>query len=531
MTHLYIEQNNSVTEEVSNSIIAKLYEVAISGDLDNTSDFKGRLHANVAYKSQIDYLTEQFEDLNITTDDKYIDFVSKSVERNLATAYGDGVGVYYNNRASVTLFQKNTHTETINGRTFTFNSDECVFVNDQTLTTLNELSLFVNLKEIKDSCFAYSSLASIDLTNIETLGAQVFGHCNRLSGIINLPKLKTFRNRTINIAGFHMEGGQFVSCPLITEIHIGNEVSEDNKVKIVPPHFVNGATSLVNVTGLSEVTTIQYNAFQETTSLQQLDTTNTLTSVGANAFNESNISCIDLSNVVSIGQQAFRNCTNLLNISTSDPSQIQNQSLDICLPDLTSIGYGAFNGCNKITSVSNLGQITELPTTVFFNCNQLTSYTLPSTLKTLNCSSFSKTQIEKLIGNNGLETMILGDFASTNNKLKYVEVPATVTNMEYFFHRSLNTGDITYPSNTCICVIKAATPPALRYYNNESWATDAGVTKFMGIYVPDSSLSAYQSATGAWQSTNIQGKLKPISQLQTDSPTYWSVYQSGLSNS
>jgi hypothetical protein len=94
--------------------------------------------------------------------------------------------------------------------------------------------------------------------------------------------------------------------------------------------------------------------------------------------------------------------------------------------------------------------------------------------------------------------MILGDFASTNNKLKYVEVPATVTNMEYFFHRSLNTGDITYPSNTCICVIKAATPPALRYYNNESWATDAGVTKFMGIYVPDSSLSAYQSATGAW---------------------------------
>ena len=533
MTHLKIEQNTTGTEEVNKNIISKLYELASSGDLDNTSDLKGRLHATVAYKSQVDYLTEQFEDLTITTDDRYIDFVSKSIERNLAAAYGDGTGVYYNNRASITQFQKNTHTETIGGRIFTFNfpNDECAFVNDQTLTTINELSLFINLKEIKDSCFAYSSLSSIDLTNFETIGAQAFGHCSNLSGIINLPKLKMFRDRTINVSGFHTEGWQFGECPLITEINIGEDVSAGNKIEAIPPNFARNDTSLTKVTGLSEVTNIRYNAFLGTTSLQQLDTTNALTSVGSNAFDGSNISCIDLSNVVSISQQAFRNCTNLLNISTSDPSQIQNQSLDVCLPDLTSIGYGAFYGCNKITSVSNLGQITELSTTAFYNCNQLTSYTLPSTLKTFNCSSFSKTQVETLIGNNGLETMVLGDFASTNNRLKYVEVPASVTNMEYFFHKSLTTGDITYPANTCICVVKATTPPALRYYNNESYATGSGATKFMGIYVPDSSLSAYQSATGAWQNTNIQEKLKPISQLQTDSPTYWSVYQSGLSNS
>jgi hypothetical protein len=51
MTHLKIIQNNTLadTEEVSQEIIQKLYDLAISGDLD--SEMKGRLHLTAGYRA------------------------------------------------------------------------------------------------------------------------------------------------------------------------------------------------------------------------------------------------------------------------------------------------------------------------------------------------------------------------------------------------------------------------------------------------------------------------------------------------
>ena len=56
MTHLRIEQNNGVIEEVSTSLITKLYNIVHDG-LDNTSELQGRLHCPVSYRAYITYLT------------------------------------------------------------------------------------------------------------------------------------------------------------------------------------------------------------------------------------------------------------------------------------------------------------------------------------------------------------------------------------------------------------------------------------------------------------------------------------------
>lgn len=66
--HLYIEQNTGLTENVNSSIISKLYELAISGDLDETSDLKGRLHSASGYEDQVSYLNTNFPDLYISVD-------------------------------------------------------------------------------------------------------------------------------------------------------------------------------------------------------------------------------------------------------------------------------------------------------------------------------------------------------------------------------------------------------------------------------------------------------------------------------
>jgi hypothetical protein len=102
MTHLYIEQATDKIEEVNSFIISKLYELAISGDLDETSDLKGRLHSSVARDVEATYLNEHFADLHISADALYLSFVDPEVERLLTTKYGDGTGVTNVNMASVT---------------------------------------------------------------------------------------------------------------------------------------------------------------------------------------------------------------------------------------------------------------------------------------------------------------------------------------------------------------------------------------------------------------------------------------------
>lgn len=88
MTHLYIEQATDRTEEVNSSIISKLYELAISGDLDNTSDLKGRLHTTVCKDIHYNYLNNNFDELYISADTLSITFEDPDVESAVASYLG-----------------------------------------------------------------------------------------------------------------------------------------------------------------------------------------------------------------------------------------------------------------------------------------------------------------------------------------------------------------------------------------------------------------------------------------------------------
>jgi hypothetical protein len=65
-----------------------LYELAISGDLDNTSDLKGRLHTTIGYREPINYLNTTYQDLYISADDYAIPFE----DPNMA-AYLNNLGI------------------------------------------------------------------------------------------------------------------------------------------------------------------------------------------------------------------------------------------------------------------------------------------------------------------------------------------------------------------------------------------------------------------------------------------------------
>ena len=58
MTHLKIEQNNGVIEEVGKMVIDKLYDIVTNETLDQTSNLVGRLNASSAYHEYIDVIHE-----------------------------------------------------------------------------------------------------------------------------------------------------------------------------------------------------------------------------------------------------------------------------------------------------------------------------------------------------------------------------------------------------------------------------------------------------------------------------------------
>ena len=467
MTHLYIEQATDKTEEVNSSIISKLYELAISGNLDNTSDLKGRLHSSTAKEKHVTYLNNNFDELYISADIQYISFDDPDVETYMKRYIGDNDGVTLSDIqtfvASGRIFgadYANPHTGR-NGR-FTESSNE-----RQSINTFDELSLFTGLTSLgsesasanltsiqlpasvislESYCFnGCTNLKSVDLSNIQRVGIQAFGNSG-LTGIINLPSIVSFFNGN-NYT--NTDGGAFNNCNNITEVNLGPNLQNFGLWNIF-----SDCTKLQTVTGLSSVTDMPTRTFWNCTSLSNVD------------FN--------LQSLTSIGNGAFYNCKNLSDLET------------INIPNLTDgrdYLQKTFFGCTQIKHVVNLGSITKLKSKygndgAFSNCTGLLDAVLPETLTEIGLAIFSEC-----------------------SNLRYVKILAT----------NLVTYDLLNGFNN------------LQIYGKsfgEAWRNDDVTNEYLGstypVYVKDELLSQYQSADG-WKYLG-PNRLRPLSQFVTDFP-------------
>ena len=161
MTHLYIEQNTSGTEEVNASIIAKLYELASSGDLDNTSDLKGRLHSNVAREKHVTYLNNNFSDLYISADIQYISFDDPNIETYMKRYIGTSDGVSLQDIQTFVVSgtalggsYANTHSGSV-GPLFMTESER------NSINSFDEISLFNGITTLDSMFLSDSSISSI----------------------------------------------------------------------------------------------------------------------------------------------------------------------------------------------------------------------------------------------------------------------------------------------------------------------------------------------------------------------------------
>ena len=153
----------------------------------------------------------------------------------------------------------------------------------------------------------------------------------------------------------------------------------------VPENAFYGCLALNSVTLPSSdntTITIGANAFQNCTSLTGISSLDNVTSIGEGAFQNCTglTGNLSLDNVTSIGSWAFQYCTGLTGVSLPNVEEIGNYAFykctgltgDLSLPNVESIGYYAFCNCTSLTGISSLGSVTTIENNTFNGCSGLT---------------------------------------------------------------------------------------------------------------------------------------------------------------
>lgn len=193
-------------------------------------------------------------------------------------------------------------------------------------------------------------------------------------------------------------------------------------------------------------------------------TNDRVTQIGEYAFaNCTEITDINLPNVINISYNSFRGCTKLKAIS---------------LPHCQVAGGSSFYGCSNLEAVSlpschTLG--TGVLGSAFWGCSKLSQVSLPL-VTTIMSFTFRDTVIQKI------------DFLSVNN----------IESSAFIYARQLDTLILR---NSNVCVLKN-----IDAFDSTKIAAGTGY-----IYVPDNLVDSYKIATN-W--VTFANQIKPISELE-----------------
>ena len=345
-------------------------------------------------------------------------------------------------------------------------------------------------------------------------------------------------------------------CPSGQTLYYQITDNENHVTVVSPPIFgysnLNGEMTIPDTVtngGIDyQVTSIGDNAFNGCTGLTSVKIPNSVTSIGDNAFYRcTGLKSLTIGNLVeSIGYAAFAGCEGLTSLTI--PNSVT--SIGLCAFDgckglksveipnsVTSIGEYAFSGCTGLTSVEIPNSVTSIGECAFYQCTGLASVEIPNSVKSIGdnafsgCSGLTSVEIPNSvtsIGNSafsgctGLKSLTIGNSVTSIGGFAFIgcssvtslTIPNSVTSIgDHAFNACTGLTSLTIGNNVdtikvaafadCIglsmMMVKASTPPTLTDSN-----VFTGVTTSIPVYVPNDSLSAYQSADVWSNFTNYQ---------------------------
>lgn len=339
------------------------------------------------------------------------------------------------NTASSYTFDGCTNLETI-----TFLGDNVEIIGSYAFrdcTALKEITVSSKLVAVGTYAFSKSGLTSITLPETTTvLGNYAFKECTALESVNILGKLGTsgtyvfqgctalqdvtFADDTTTIGNYAFDGCTnlvnvklpakltslgtyaFQNCTSLVSITLPSLL-----VKIGGASYSASAYTFAGCTALEEVqisdkaTYIGSQVFRGCTSLKSITLPSTVTQIGGYAFYGSGIESINLSNVTTMGNSIFQNCTNLKSVQLPNIATLPNYTFSGCtalksieipakttrIGGSTTAGY-TFDGCTALEEVKILGNLIGIGCASFKDCTSLTSLEVPATLTEIGNYAF-----------------------------------------------------------------------------------------------------------------------------------------------
>ena len=300
------------------------------------------------------------------------------------------------------------------------------------------------------------SLKEVIITGEDSIDKMAFSGCSSLTSI-SIP------NNVTSIGDYAFSG-----CSSLTSILIPNNVTS------IGDYAFSGCSSLTSLEIPSRVTSIGNYVFEGCSSLTSIDIPNGVTSIGNYAFSYCGLTSVDIpSSVISIGRGAFSNCSSLASITLpflgATKSGVDNthfgyifgaryntgnfESMPANLKSVTLTGgdyiddYAFFN-CSNLTSIEIPSSVTSIGNYTFSSCGSLTSINIPSGVTSIGKSAFSgcSSLTSILIPNN---ITSIGDSAFSGcSSLTSLEIPSRVTSIgDYAFNECINLTKVEIPSS------------------------------------------------------------------------------------
>jgi len=158
--------------------------------------------------------------------------------------------------------------------------------------------------------------------------------------------------------------------------------------------------STINASGVDlPVVSIGDDAFYNCTRLTDVTIPDSVTNIGGQAFEQcSGLTRVTIPNsVTSIAAEAFRECTRLTNVTIPDSVTSMDDLAFFSCSSLSNVTIGnglssippvAFQDCINLTSVTIGNGVTNIGFYAFQNCSNLTSLTLPNSLTGIDNTAF-----------------------------------------------------------------------------------------------------------------------------------------------
>lgn len=245
---------------------------------------------------------------------------------------------------------------------------DCISLNTITMPTVNKW------KTINSNTFkGCKSLSSFDFTDVTTIGESAFENTGFTS--LEIP------------SGITLYTKAFANCSKLLSVNLNTNLST---------YCFSGCTSLEEVSLADSIITISEGAFSDCIGLNEFIIPETITSIGAYAFETSGLTEIVIPNTVtSIGNYAFAYCDSLLKATingkctgTSIFQRCLSLSEVIIGEGVDSLTLDMFAGDRLLSKVTLPSTLTSIGQRTFNNCKSLTSIIIPEGVLDINSYAF-----------------------------------------------------------------------------------------------------------------------------------------------